>query len=811
MQVSIKWLNDYIKFNETAEELADKYTMAGVPVENVIRADAGLDKVITGKIEELKAHPDSDHLQICQMNVGAAERVQIITGAQNVKEGQIVPVAMVGAHLPNGLHIKKGKLRGLPSNGMLCSAGELHMDLSKLTDAEKDGIYILPADTPVGVPAKDVLGLDDVVLEYELTANRGDCFSVFGLVREAAVLTGNEPHYPEITVKEDDPAKAADMVKIGIEAHDLCDRFAARVIKNVKIGPSPEWMQQRLEGAGIRAINNVVDVTNFVMVELGQPLHAYDYDQLKGHELTARLAAKGENLHTLDDSSRIARGTELVIADAEKPASLAGIMGGLETEVTEQTTTIVLEAASFNGPSVRRTSRACGLHSEASGRFERGVDVPSIPRALDRACQLLQDMGACTVTQGIVDVYPEPKQPVVINFTAEQINKRLGTSLPGAKMVEILESIGFVVGETGSKSYKVTVPTWRNDCTYMEDLSEEVSRLYGFDNIQSTTPYGRVMQGRQSDRQNFIDHIKHILSGLGMTEELSFSFTSVDMLDKMRVPADSKLRQAIPIMNPLTDECPLVRTSLLTSIMENAVRNFSRKNMDIRLFDVAPVFYPKALPVTELPDEVIKLAGLITGRRNEMGWNQGNDMVDFYDMKGIVEELLKELSISKYTVEAGEHFALHPGKTAVFKKGQEVIAVVGELHPAVAENFGIKQAVYLFEMDIETLMKYTAKNFHFESLPKYPAIARDLAIVVDETTAAADIEAVIAKNGGKHFKGVTLFDVYTGEHVAEGKKSLAFNLQFQSKDKTLTDEEADSAFQSILKAVEKQFQAELRA
>ena len=319
------------------------------------------------------------------------------------------------------------------------------------------------------------------------------------------------------------------------------------------------------------------------------------------------------------------------------------------------------------------------------------------------------------------------------------------------------------------------------------------------------------MQGRQSDRQNFIDHIKHILSGLGMTEELSFCFTSEDMLDKMRVPADSKLRQAIPIMNPLTDECPLVRTSLLTSIMENAVRNFSRKNMDIRLFDVAPVFYPKALPVTELPDEVIKLAGLITGRRNEMGWNQGNDMVDFYDMKGVVEELLKELSISKYTVEAGEHFALHPGKTAVFKKGQEVIAVVGELHPAAAENFGIKQAVYLFEMDVETLMKYTAKNFHFESLPKYPATARDLAIVVDEAAAAADIEAVIAKNAGKHFKGVTLFDVYTGEHVAEGKKSLAFNLQFQSKDKTLTDEEADAAFQSILNAVEKQFQAELRA
>ena len=357
MQVSIKWLKDYIDFDWSAEELADRFTMAGVPVENVIRADEGLDKVVTGRIEKLTKHPDSDHLQICQMNVGEKELVQIITGAQNVAEGQVVPVAMIGAHLPNGLHIKKGKLRGLPSNGMLCSAGELHLDLTKLTEEEKDGIYILPPDTPVGVPAKDVLGLDDVVLEFELTANRGDCFSVIGLVREIAVLTGNKPKWPVIACKEDDEAKAADMVSVGIEARDLCDHFSARVIKNVKIGPSPEWMQQRLEGAGIRAINNVVDVTNFVMIELGQPMHAYDYDEITGHTLTARLAKAGENLHTLDDSSRLAKGTELVIADAEHPAGLAGIMGGLETEVTEKTTTVVLEAASFNGPSIRRTAR----------------------------------------------------------------------------------------------------------------------------------------------------------------------------------------------------------------------------------------------------------------------------------------------------------------------------------------------------------------------------------------------------------------------------------------------------------------------
>ena len=810
MQVSVKWLKDYIDFDWSAEELADRFTMAGVPVEHVIRADEGLEKVVTGRIGKLTPHPDSDHLQVCSMDVGKDEPVQIVTGAQNVAEGQVVPVALVGAHLPNGQKISKGKLRGVPSNGMLCSAGELKMDLTKLTEEEKDGIYILPADTPVGVPAKDVLGMDDVILEFELTANRGDCFSVFGLVREIAVLSGKEPKWPEISVKEDDGAKAEDLVRIGIEAEDLCDRFSARVIRNVKIGPSPEWMQQRLEGAGIRAINNVVDVTNFVMVELGQPMHAYDYDHVAGHSLTARRARAGENLHTLDDSSRLAKGDELVIADAEKAAGLAGVMGGLESEVVDTTTSIILEAASFNGPSIRRTSRACGLHTEASGRFERGVDVENTKRALDRAAQLLQEMGACTVTQGIVDAYPHPRQLVTVSFTADQINRRLGTEISGERMAEILGRLGFEVSGDGS-SYQAKVPSWRNDVSLMDDISEEIARIHGFENIASTMPWGSVVQGYQSPRQNFMDEIRGILVSLGMCEELSFGFTHPDMFDKMRVPEDSELRKAIEIMNPLTDEYPLVRTTLLSGIMENVARNFSRKNEEVRLFEIAPVFYPKALPVTEQPEEVMKLAGIMTGRRNAIGWNQGNEAVDFYDLKGVVEELFQRLAISKYTVEAGEHYMLHPGKTAVFKKGKEIIATMGEVHPAVADAFGIKQKMYVFEMDIETLMKYTAKNFHFEPLPKYPAISRDLAMLVDEEVNAGDVGQVIAKNGGKHFKDVALFDVYTGKQIADGKKSLAFTMQFQSKDKTLTDAEADEAFQSILKAVEKNFRAELRA
>ncbi|MFC2287330.1 MAG: phenylalanine--tRNA ligase subunit beta, partial [Selenomonas sp.] len=432
MQVSIEWLHDYIDFKETAEELADKYTMAGVPVENVVRADSGLDKVVTGRIEKLEPNPDSDHLLVCQMNVGQKELVTIQTGADNVHEGDIVPVALVGAHLPNGLKIAKGKLRGIVSNGMLCSAGELKLDESKLTEAQKNGIYILPPDTPVGIPASKVLGLDGVVLEFELTANRGDCFSVLGLVREAAVLTGGEAKFPEIRVEEDASVKASDLIEIGIAAPELCSRFSARVLQNVKIAPSPAWMAKRLEDAGIRAINNVVDVTNFVMLELGQPMHAYDWAQIAGKKLTARLAAKGEELHTLDDSSRRAKGTELVIADAEKAAGLAGVMGGLESEVTDATQTVVLEAAAFNGASIRRTSRALGLRSEASGRFERGVDVAHTVRALDRAAQLLQQMGACTVASGIVDVYPTPKAPVEVAFTAAAVNARLGTEIEGA-------------------------------------------------------------------------------------------------------------------------------------------------------------------------------------------------------------------------------------------------------------------------------------------------------------------------------------------------------------------------------------------
>lgn len=810
MQVSIKWLKDYIDFTETPEQLADKLTMAGIPVENVVDPGEGLEKVVTGRIEKLEPHQNSDHLQICTMNVGLAENIIIVTGAQNVAEGQVVPVAMVGAHLPNGMKISKGKLRGVASNGMLCSAQELKLDLEKLPEEQKTGIFILPSDTPVGIPAKDVLGLNDVVLEFELTANRADCFSVFGLVREIAAITGNKPHFPEIKVNEDDNTKLNDIFSVEIADPDLCSRFSTRMLKNVKIDPSPEWMQQRLEGAGIRSINNVVDVTNFVMIELGHPMHAYDYDKITGKKLIARRAIEGEELHTLDDTSRKAKGEMLVIADSEKAAGLAGIMGGFETEITDTTTTVVLESADFYGPCIRRTARACGLSSEASGRFERGVDSETTIKALDRAAQLLQEMGACTVCEGIVDVYPNPKQANYVTFTPEQINNHLGTNIAKDVMLNIITSVGFDVTKDENDEITVKVPSWRNDVTCMADISEEIARLHGFDKIKSTLPNGVSMQGTQSAKQTFIDKVKASLSSQGLYETISFALTNEETFNKLNIPQDSPLRKAVPIMNPLSDEYPLVRTTLLSSIFDNLARNLARKNDDVALFEVGSVFFPKALPVTELPDEVVKIAGAITGRRNAQGWNQTNDMVDFYDAKGIIEELLANLRVTRYTVEAGTHYAMHPGKTALFKKGRDVIATVGEVHPAVLSAYGITKPVYIFELDATTVMKYMAKDLKYKALPKYPATSRDLAMLVDVDVNAADIEKAMTKAAGQNLTQITLFDVYTGKQVEEGKKSLAFSLTFQSNDKTLTDAEIDPAIEKIVAKLQKDFNANLR-
>ncbi|WP_418627194.1 phenylalanine--tRNA ligase subunit beta, partial [Anaerosinus sp.] len=652
MQVSIKWLKDYIDFKETPEQIADKLTMAGVPVENIKDMGAGLEKVITGKIVQIEKHPNADKLSICTLDVGQAETIIIVTGATNVREGQIVPVAMIGAKLPNGLKISKGKLRGVASFGMLCSAAELNLDLDSLSDDAKSGIYILPEDTSVGIQVKDVLGLNDVILEFELTANRADCFSVLGIVREIAVLTGNSVKKPMLRLQEDGDKKANELISVKIEANNLCSRFSARVLQNVKVGKSPAWIKERIEAAGVRSINNVVDVTNFVMLEFGQPMHAYDYDMLAGHVLIARQANQGEKLTTLDNVKRELNPSMLVIADSVQPAGLGGVMGGLASEVTESTKTVVLEAAAFNGANIRRTARACGLHSEASGRFERGVDVSNTVKALDRAAQLLEEMGACTVCPEIVDAYPGFELPSQVKFTSTQVNKHLGTTISSQVMVDILKRLEFEISSVKGEEITVTVPSWRNDVRCMSDIAEEISRIYGFNRIASTLPDGSMMQGGQSEEQSFVDRVKDILVAAGMNEIISFSFTHPQTFDKLNIPVDSQLRQAVEIMNPITDEFPLLRTTAVSSVLETIARNLSRKNEDLKIFEIGSVFTPKALPLTELPIEKLMLCGALTGKRTDIAWNQGKDTVDFYDAKGVIEALFERLGIQKYTVQA---------------------------------------------------------------------------------------------------------------------------------------------------------------
>lgn len=808
MRASIKWLSDYVEIKETPEKLADMLTMAGVPVEAIETLGQNISGVVTGKVLEIGPHPDADKLSVCKIDIGS-EMLTIITGATNVRQGNIVPVATVGAQLPNGMSIKPTKLRGMLSNGMLCSTDELAIDNKLVSPEARNGIYILPADTAVGIDIRTALGLDDVVLEFELTANRADCFSMLGIAREISVLTGVPLKKPMLTVKEAGQEKANSLTTIQIADSELCSRFAARILQNVKVGPSPAWMQHRIQAAGMRPINNIVDVTNFVMLEMGQPMHAYDYNLLARHSLVVRKPNPGERLTTLDGVKRELAPDMLVIADAVQAVGIAGVMGGLATEVTANTQNVLLEAASFNGASIRRTSRALGLRSEASGRFERGVDTSNIIKALDRAAQLLEDMGACQVCPGIVDVYPNMQLPKQVTFTPEQINSHLGTQIPANTMIDILKRLEFDI-EASSEKITATVPTWRGDVTLPADISEEIARVYGYDKVPSTTPGGNMLQGGQSYSQTTMDKIKNVLVSCGFSEVLSLSFSHPSAFDKLNIPADSHLRQAIEVLNPITDDFPILRTTLLGGIMDTIIRNLSRKNEDLQIFEIGAVYWPKELPLADLPEEPIMLCGAMIGKRHALSWNQSKDMVDFYDAKGAVEAILENLGITGYTVEVGESFSLHPGKTAVIKKDNEVLGVVGELHPKVLKAYEITKKVYVFELAIEKLVDHAALKPSYRSLPKFPAITRDLAIVLPENITAAAVKKAITDNAGPLLSQVQLFDVYTGQQVAAGSRSLAFSLTFRAADRTLTDAEVDEPYKKIVVYIEETFKAKLR-
>lgn len=809
MQASLNWLKDYVDIKDTPEVLAEKLTMAGVPVERIEYLGTGIKNVVTGKIVEINHHPDADKLWICKVDVGT-EVLTIVTGAQNVRQGHIVPVALVGAELPSGLKIKKAKLRGIESAGMLCSSTELNLDPKTLAPSEREGILILSSEVSIGQDIKSVLGLDDVILEFELTPNRADCFSMLGLAREIAVLTGAAVKKPILNVKETGTDKVQNLVKVTIEEPLLCSRFCTRVLKNVKVQASPFWMQKRLRAAGMRPINNVVDVTNFVMLEMGQPMHAYDYDLVGRHHLVVRRAKENEPLTTLDGVKRTLNEEMLIISDESQAVGIAGVMGGLATEVTQNTTSVILEAASFNSASVRRTSRALGLRSEASGRFERGVDTANSIRALDRAAQLLESMGACSVCPGIVDSYSQVMLPKQISFTVKEINEYLGTQIAGETMVNILQKLEFGIEKFGEKIL-ATVPTWRSDVTCVADISEEIARINGYDNIPSTVPIGPMLQGGQSDIDNIINEVRDILIGIGYNEAICFSFMNLRQLDKIRISEDDSLRKAVSILNPITDDFSHMRTTLIPGILETIVRNIARKNDDVKIFEAGKVYLPKSLPIQDFVTEKYKLVGAVTGKESEVSWNMTLGEVDFYSAKGVVEAVLRKMGIENYIFVRAEYPYLHPGKCAKVKIGDDILGFVGELHPEVQSKFELSKKVYLFELDLDLINKHAVLIPRYKQLPKYPAITRDLALIMPLEVSASELVANVKASAGKYLETVKIFDIYTGEQVAKGCKSVALSLMFRNPEKTLTDEEVDNDVNNTVEYLDKTLAAKLRS
>ena len=806
MKASLQWMNEYVPLdlNRPAQELADELTQAGIPVEEVLSMDPGLKKIYTGKIVEITKHPDADKLQVCQVQClsedGEEITKQIVTAATNVAVGQIVPVAYHKSRLADGTEIKKGKLRGVVSEGMFCSVAEFGISSDLVRPEEAQGIYIFPEGTPIGLDIKEALMLDDTVYEFELTANRADCFSMVGLSREFGIMTNQKALFPVIMVNENGESIEG-KASVAIEAHDLCTRFTSRLVTNVTIEPSPLWMQNRLRNSGIRPINNVVDVTNYVMLELGQPMHAYDYDCVADHTLIARRAKAGETLTTLDGNERELNESMLIIADTKGPIGVAGVMGGLTSEVTDKTTNVLFEAAVFNGPSIRRTSKALGMRSEASGRFERGVNHKYTAYAIDRAAQLLQQIcPSCKVSVGVIDVYPEPVEQRTVTFTAEQINDYLGTSIEKDRMVDILTKLEFGITESGD-TIEALVPTWRDDVTGMPDIAEEVARIVSYDNIVPTIPVAILSSGGMTPKKALTKEVTHYLAHAGLSQIITFSFMHKDGLTNMMLPEGDSRYTAIPILNPISEEFPYMRTTLVPAVIEAAKRNIAQQNKDLWLFETANVYEPKALPLTEVPHERPMACGIMMGKVTEAAWNQAQRDTDFYDVKGVVDGLLAKLGLTQYDIQPSSESYYHPGVSAHYTVNGVTIAIYGELHPQVVKNFDLSGKVYMFEIDLEAVLSIIVPPFRYQSFSKFPGTSRDLAIVAPVSVTSGDIVALIKEHGGEYLESVSIFDVYEGEHIEAGYRSLAYNLQFRSMEGTLNDEDIDGAIQAIIDAL----------
>ena len=793
MNTSMSWIKMYVPdLDVTAQEYTDAMTLSGTKVEGYEELDADLDKIVIGQIRKIERHPDADKLIICQVDIGT-ETVQIVTGAPNVKEGDKVPVVLDGGRVagghdgkktPGGILIKKGKLRGVESCGMMCSIEELGSTREMYPEAPEYGIYIFPEDAVVGESAVKALGLDDVVFEYEITSNRVDCYSVIGIAREAAATFGKK-FCPPVVKKTGNDEKASDYIKVTVKDPDLCPRYTARVVKNVKIGPSPKWMQRCLASNGIRPINNLVDITNYVMEEYGQPMHAYDLDTIEGREIIVRRAEAGEKFVTLDGQERTMDENVLMICDGKKAVGIGGIMGGENSMITDHVHTVLFEAACFNGTNIRLSSKRIGLRTDASAKFEKGLDPNNAEAAIDRACQLMEELGAGEVIGGIVDVCSETREPSRVPFEPERINAILGTDLSREEMLDYLAKVELVYDE---KTNEIVAPTFRQDIHCTADVAEEVARFYGYDKIPTTLPKGESTTGKMPFKLRIEQVARDIAEYCGFSEGMTYSFESPKVFDKLRIPEDSNLRKVITISNPLGEDYSIMRTTTLNGMLSSLATNYNRRNKNVRLYEIGKVYLPKALPLTELPVERVHFTLGMYGDG------------DFFDMKGVCEEFFEKAGMKKkvhYTPDSGKPY-LHPGRQANIVYEGKTVGYLGEVHPLVADSYGIGEKTYIAVIDILDILEFAGFDHKYTGIAKYPAVTRDLSMVVPKSVLAGDIENMLEQRGGKILESYHLFDVYEGAQIKAGYKSMAYSVVFRDHDRTLEEADITAVMKKIL-------------
>ena len=795
MLVPLKWLRDYVDIDIDTQEFADMMTMTGSKVEKVDFFGKETNGVEVCKILEIEQHPDADRLKVTKVEVANGEILQIVTNATNIKVGDYVPVARIGAVLPGDFKIKKGKLRGVLSEGMFCGAEELTIPSAFVEDHKKDGIYILDhqGSFELGMDVRDVLGINDALIEFEITSNRPDCRSIIGIAREAAVTLGKELKYPEIKVQACDEEMS---FEIDIQT-DLCKRYCGRVVKDVKVGPSSYWMQRKLIEAGMRPISNIVDITNYVMLELGQPLHAFDLDDIKYNKMTVKMAEEGEKFTTLDGVERTLTSDMLVIGNQDKTLDLAGIMGGENSEIKDTTTSIFIEGASFAKENIRATSKKLGLRTEASSRFEKGIDINLAEEAVNRACQLIEELGCGTVLNGMLDYYPQKEEVQKVTVNPVRINKLLGVNVPMDQFINILESLEFKCNLVSSEVLELEVPTFRLDITEDADILEEIARIYGYDNIPSASLEGNATAGVKTEKQKFIDNVKSNSIACGLNEILTYSFVSPRGVDKINLPADDEKRNFVKIMNPLGEETSVMRTTLIPNMLDVISTNISHKVEEVSAFECGNTFIPQE----GLPIETKKYCVGMYGKE-----------VDFFVLKGVIESVLNNVGLKGYEIEPETtNLTFHPGRCAKIVYNNIYIGTFGELHPDVIENYNLGQRVYVAEINIDTVFENLNLTKSYNPLPKYPSTSRDIALIVKDEVFVKQIEDIIKANGEDLVESYKLFDVYKGAQIEEGHKSIAYSITYRSKDKTLTDEDVAKVHEKILSELSEKLNANLRS